>query len=107
MRLFLSLQMKGVTSSQRKEKKKGDRIRAWALKISFLENFTAVDKELIKSPKVAKLKECTTKQQPANDLPSKMCQVLGLFAERLEQRMEMIIQKDIKKYRRLRLYVEH
>ena len=82
-------------------------MRAWALQISHLENLTAVNKELTKSPKVAKLKECTTKQQPANDLLSKMCWVLGLFAERLEQRMEMKIQKDIKKYRRLRLYVEH
>jgi hypothetical protein len=102
---------KCVTTYQTAARKCEDRARAEAIRNACLGNLTAADKELIKKNKVVELESRGAKKQPANNSPAEKYRILGSSAERLKQRMKMMIQRELhkenRKNRRLELKAEH
>lgn len=62
-----------------------------------------MNKELINKLNVAKLKSSCTKNQPANNLPSELYKVLESSVERLKLRMEIKVEKETWKDKRVEL----
>ena len=102
---------KYVTSSQKAARKNEDRARAESLRNAFLGNLTPSHRKPIKSHTVMKLESNSAKKRPANNSPGEMYRILGSFAERPQQRMDMKAQREFfkenRKNRQLELKAEH